>query len=117
MSIQLSDFIELTLLEIDRGVSSARAAAESDIAPPWDYGIKADGQPQLVEFELSVEVQETESSSRESEAKARLSVIGGGLKGAKTQDSQTVVGQSIRFSVPIYLQFHKGWKRPKTSGE
>ncbi len=107
MSIPLSEFIQSTLVEIHKGVESARQEVDAEIAPRFPGNGVEDAKPQTVSFEVLVEVNERDASEVGASIKAKIAVIGAKLGSDTTSETSVQNAQKVSFAIPMFLQFSK----------
>lgn len=107
MSVTLKEFVEQTLLDITSAVDNAQKSSALSIAPGFVEG-QVQLEPQMIQFAVQVSVSEEQQKSGNGEVSVPvINILKAGIEANVLDKSESLVSQSISFSVPVYFQTKK----------
>lgn len=114
--LTLEDFIAETMVSIVRGIKKSQNEPDvgDHIAPLIQGGqrnefgnfhLKKDtsNQATIVQFEVSVGVQDTKTAGANAKLMAKLVVVGGQLGGGVTGQTESSSAHKLKFSIPVRI--------------
>ncbi len=101
MTVELSEFIERTLVDIQKGVAAAiRSAAEiGGVINPVFGGINDIGMEHRQDVVFDVAVTVSEKSSKSGSGGVEVAVLRAGIDGSQAEENSRV--SRIQFTIPI----------------